>query len=452
MRKFRNRVTYAVLYGILLIAPGLACAQSEPSPELVQSAFEGTLSIQPDIDLSTDYRDFEILVARTIRGEPDTLGYAVTDSSGFFSMQVHAPARGVYNLIISRLGQVQASGQIAIAQGDSAYLRAAFPLRGRNLRIRSQENASLQAYQNTRTQHEQSLVELVQSGEYTEEQVYNRISQTTMILWDLQQTFPNTMGGELAAAEAIMMGTGWEDSLVIARMDELASSNGRFGDAARAARQAEARRNGQEAALALLEHLSQRADTEVQRAEIASERVIAHIDSMEYDAALAVTQSIQDTFQDTQWALWAERAAYEIQNLLPGMKAPSFAVRDVNGDSLRLQELQGRYVILEFYQPEDDLYQRELSGRNNILETVGSDSLQIVSISMQPDTLVNEGFFEERVVPGRHVYGGQDIARTYNINVLPTRYLIDPEGNLVDKYVGGSMAALREYMITLLDQ
>ncbi len=452
MREFIDRVRDAVLLGVLIIAPGLACAQTESKPESVESAFEGTLSIQPDIDLSTDYRDFEVLVARTVTGEPDTLGYAVTDSSGFFSMKIIAPERGVYNLIISRLGQIQASGQIAIAHGDSAFLRAAFPLRGRNLRIRSQENSSLQAYQNTRTQHEQSLVELVQSGEYTEEEVSNRISQTTMILWDLQKTFPNTMGGELAAAEAIMMGTGWEDSLVIARMDQLASSNGRFGDAARAARQAEARRNGQESALALLDHLSQRADTEIQRAEIASERVVAHIDSLEYDAAFTVTQSMQDEFPDTQWALWAERAAYEIQNLLPGMDAPSFAVRDVNGDSLKLKELRGKYVILEFYQPEDDVYQRELPGRNDILETLGSDLVQIVSISMQPDTLVNEGFFEERVVPGRHVYGGQEVGQKYNINVLPTRYLIDPEGTLVDKYVGGSMAALREYVITLLDQ
>lgn len=71
---------------------------------------------------------------------------------------------------------------------------------------------------------------------------------------------------------------------------------------------------------------------------------------------------------------------------------------------------------------------------------------------MQPDTLVNEGFFEERVIPGRHVYGAQDIAQLYNINVLPTRYLIDPNGNLIDKYIGGTMAAIYEYMTNLLEK
>ena len=235
------------------------------------------------------------------------------------------PSAEFTRLIISRLNQIQASGQIAIAEGDSASMAAAFPLRGRSLRIRSPENASIQAYQNIRAQHEQALVELVQSGEYEEEQVRSRIAQTTMILWDLQQTFPNSMGAELAAAEAIMLGTGWQDSIVVARMRGLSASNSRYGNAARAARQAEARLAGQAAALALLDDLAERAETPAQRAEIASERVIARMDSMEFESALALTQSMQEEFEDTQWATWAERAGYEIQNLLPGMQAPAFA-------------------------------------------------------------------------------------------------------------------------------
>lgn len=455
MKRSFIRAKQVLLYCILITVPGLACAQaeqSEQSPQQIQSSFKGMLSIRAEIDPSTDYRGFEVLVAGDNAGEPDTLGYAITDSTGSFSMQVNAPRRGVYRLIISRLGQIQVSGQMAVAEGDSASLVAAFPLRGRNLRIRSPENASLQAYQNIRAQHEQALVELVQSQVYDEEEVRARVSQTTMILWNLQQTFPNSMGAELAVAESILMGTGWEDSVAVARMQQLSPSNGRYGDAARAARKAKARLSGQSAALALLNDLMERAETELQRAEIASERVLAHIDSMEFDAALSATETMQDDFEGTQWAIWAERAAYEVQNLLPGMEAPAFAVREANGDSLKLRDLRGRYVVLEFYRPEDDLYQRELPGRNDMIEVIGADQIEVVSISMQPDTLVNEAFFEERVAPGRHVYGGQEVAQKYNINILPTRYLIDPEGNLVDKYVGGTMAALHEYMIALLGQ
>ena len=79
--------------------------------------------------------------------------------------------------------------------------------------------------------------------------------------------------------------------------------------------------------------------------------MLAHIDSSQFDAAIEVAQTMQENFVDTQWATWAERATYEIQNLLPGMEAPNFAVRDANGDSLSLQDLRGKHVILEFYRP-----------------------------------------------------------------------------------------------------
>ena len=109
------------------------------------------------------------------------------------------------------------------------------------------------------------LVELVQSGAYEEAVVNARFSQTTTILWDLQQTFPNSMAGELAAAEAIVMGSGWNDSLAVARMHALSSSNPRFTDAARSARHAQARLAGQSAALALLDQITERTESSIQR-------------------------------------------------------------------------------------------------------------------------------------------------------------------------------------------
>lgn len=448
MNKFVG-TRHTVLYSMLTIC-GLSCAQAEQESTRIRSSFQGSLSIRTEVDPSKDYHGFEVLVAADNAGEPDTLGYAVTDSSGQFSMQVHSPERGVYRLFISRRGQILASGQIAIAQDDSASLVVAFPLYGRSLRIRSRENSSLQAYQNILEQHEQSLLELVKSQVYDEETVRRRVQQTTMILWDLQQTFPSSMGGELAAAQALIIGTGWEDSVVVARMRMLPPSNERFGTAARAARQAEARRNGHIAAMALLDELAEKAETVIHQAEIASERVIAHQDSMEFNDALAVTWAMQKTFADTPWAVWAEQAAYEIQYLRPGMKAPEFAVRDIQGDSLKLQDLKGKHVILEFYRPEDEIYQRELPGRKDILDMFGTDKVEIVSISIHPDTLMNEGFFEDHSIPGRHVYGAKEVVKMYNVGRTTTRYLIDPEGKLVGKYLGGTMAAIHEYMGSVL--
>ena len=435
-------------YLCMVMIPGLACAQQEEDevPGQIRSNLRGQLTIRTEVDPTTDYRGFEVLVTLNNDGMPDTLGYAVTDSTGHFSMDIVAPERGIYALVISRRGQILKVEQLAVAHGDSATVEAAFPVGARRLRIRSLENAGWLAYQNTRTQHEQALVELVGEG-YDEESVGRSVAQTSMILWGLQESFPGTMGGEMAAAEAVVIGSGWDDSLTVARARAISPSNTRYGSVGRFARQAQARLAGQAAALALLDEFRAATTREDHRAELASERVLAHLDSLEYDDAIAAAEAMQEEYAEGEWGTWAERALYEMRNLLPGMEAPAFASRDAQGDSLRLADFLGKHVILEFYRPEDDVYQRELEGRNMLLVELG-DELAIVSISLQPDTLINEAFFEERVAPGRHIYGGEDLADLYNVNVLPTRVLIDPEGRVVSKYVGGSLAALYEFMLT----
>jgi len=85
------------------------------------------------------------------------------------------------------------------------------------------------------------------------------------------------------------------------------------------------------------------------------------------------------------------------------------------------------------------------------MEEAGSDALSIVSISIEPDTVINEAFFEERVAPGYHVYTRDNtLLERYNVNVLPTRFLLDPTGNIIGKYASGAMAAVREEILQRL--
>ena len=439
-----------ILLVVIMTYPGLACAyQDAETLPAVQSWLQGTITVRPEIDSTADYRGFGVLIAVDNEGEPDTLGYSVTDSTGYFSMSVNAPQRGVYALIISRRGDILEIGHLAVAEGDSARLNVALPVGSANLRPRSSENAAWQAYQNTKLQHEQNLVALAQAEPYDEAAVGLHVAQTTVILWNLQEIYPGTMGAEVAAAEAVVMNAGWNDSLVVAWAAEVPPENVQFGDVGRAARQATLRVSGHEVSMDVLNSFAQRALEDEHRAELLSEMVLAHLENEETDLALAAAEQLETEFEESQWADWAGRAAYEIRYLLPGMQAPSLIARDTAGVEVNLGDYAGRYVVIEFYRPEDSIYQRELEGRNQLIADYGHDRIEIISISLQPDTLVNEAFFEEREVPGVHIYGTSNLARTYNVNVLPTRYLIDPEGRVVDKYVGGAMAALYEYMILL---
>lgn len=442
---------------LALLAFTSACG-GEKEKKPVTSYLEGRLTVDPEIDPTPDYSGFEVLVAiqDTLDGI-DTLGYAVTDTSGAFRMTVTAPERGVYPLYVSRRGTLLKEDRLAVAEGDSAMLTARFPVEAnRSLRIRSKENAAWTAYTNSKAQYNTAMLRMLDEGAYDAVRARQNVSQASAILWSLRDNYAGTIGAEIAAAESVIMLDGWDDSLLVARARQVEPSNPSFVEVARAARRAQARLAGQEAALALVRELQAKATDDATKAGIASEVVVAYADSLRRDDALAAARALKADYDDTPWAAWADRAIYEIEHLMPGLPAPAFALTARDGRPVSLAGLRGRLVVLEFYRPEDPDFQRQLALRNALAAAVGEDTLQFVSVSLLPDTLLNDAFAEGRAFPGLHVIAPQgvesDVARAYNVSVLPTRVLIDRDGSIVRKYVGGTLARLQEDLVAILSE
>jgi peroxiredoxin len=316
------------------------------------------------------------------------------------------------------------------------------------LRIQSPENAAWTAYRNTMALHRQTLTQRIQEADVTTEALEANVRRTTSVLWSLRDSYTGTLGAAQATTESLALLEGWNDSLVVARARQIEPSSPGYVEAARIARRAQARRAGQAAALQLVRTYQKQAQTDEQRAALQAELVRTHIDSLNADSALAAAQTLRRQYADSDWAEWAERARYEVENLLPGRPAPGFTARTMSGDTLTLDRLRGRPVMLEFYRPESRQYRGQLAARNALYEATRPDSLALVSVSLQPDTLLNEAFFEGRDVPGQHVIApdGMEgaLAEKYNIATTPTRFLIGADGRIIDKYVGAGFARLRD--------
>ncbi|PSQ75445.1 MAG: hypothetical protein BRD35_09095, partial [Bacteroidetes bacterium QH_7_62_13] len=115
----------------------------------------------------------------------------------------------------------------------------------------------------------------------------------------------------------------------------------------------------------------------------------------------------------------------------------------------------GRPVVLEYFAPGNDLFRRQLGTRKALHEATRPDSASFVSVSVQPDTLLNRVLFEEGAVPGRKIIaaeGTEDpIAEAYNVTRVPTRFLIGADGRLVERYEGTAFLALQEDLAALVD-
>jgi peroxiredoxin len=450
----RSSVRGSLLF-LLMVAIGLGC---RTEPEGIQGHLEGTITVRASIDSSGDYSDFRVLVVQAGGRSIDTLGQAVTGPDGTFEMTVQAPERGIYPLTVwGRQGQQRlASTDYVVAEGDTARLEVELPVERGRLRVRSEENAALMAYRNTVAQHRRTLVRQIQTETVASTTLDRSVRQTSSILWSLRETFPGTYASQLAAVESLSLLAGRNDSLVVERTQSIEPSNPRYVEAARLARRAEARLRGQEAALELLAGFENRAVTNEQRAGVQSLRVQSFIDSLQAKAALSAAQRLKNEYPNTQWAEWADRATYEVNNLLPGSEAPPLRARTVDGDSLSLRGLRGRPVVLEYFRPGNDLYGRQLSTRTALYRSTRADSVAFVSVSVDPDTLVYQAFTEGRPFPGHAVIAPEGLddplVTAYNVADVPSRVLIDADGDIVGRYSGTALLALQEDLARLLQE
>ena len=447
----RRALVLAVLVGVSLLWWG-GC---EPAPKGVQAVLEGRVTVDPAVDSSKNYEGFRVLVVAAQGRAIDTLAHAITDRSGRFQTRVTVPERGIYPLMIwGRQGARRlATTRYVVAEGDTARVQATLPLRGR-LQVRSPENNALAGYQNAMAQHRRTLLLRLKGEAYDVNTTAQGIRQSSSVLWDLQSTYPGTYAGQLAAVEALSLLEGWNDSLVVERLRRIEPTNPRYVEAARIGRRAAARWKGQEAALNLLDSLEARATTTTQQAGVQAVRIRAFIDSLQKKAALSAAEQLRTEYPNTKWAEWADRALYEVQNLLPGAAAPAFTVRTLQGDSLALADLQGQPVVLEFYKPESDLYARQLPTRNALYRATQPDSVAFVSVSTEPDSMLTRAFLSNRSLPGHRVIapGGLDDSLTtaYNVVDLPVRFLLDARGRIVGRYDGAAFLALQDELLRLL--
>lgn len=416
---------------------------AEPS---IRSYLSGQVTVNPVIDSTGNFEDFEVLVARQVGDVIDTLGYAVTDRSGAFEMDVEAPRRGVYALIIKRLGNVLHTGEIAVAQNDSARFRTELPLGSRPIRVVSYENSAWIAYVNTELQHNQTLMTLLQDTAYTADQLQIAMERTAGLYWNLRETYPGTMGASVAGIKSVTMLDGWNDSLVVARSRLLEPDTPGYVDAIRAARRAQARLAGQEAALALVRDAVERSKEEAPRAALEATIVQAYLDSANGEAAAEAARRLSETYANSIWATWARRAEYEATTLMPGMPAPSFRAITRDDEMVEFDGLRGRYVVLEFWEPRAQTYPQNLDAMLELKRELG-DGLAWISFVMEPDLDLIDAFFEGRALPGiTYVQAPQTysnaVARLYNVNGVPVRYLIDDQGRIVAKYTAETIETL----------
>lgn len=117
--------------------------------------------------------------------------------------------------------------------------------------------------------------------------------------------------------------------------------------------------------------------------------------------------------------------------------APDFLLEDLAGKPVSLADSQGQLRLLDFWATWCAPCREEIPMLNELHETYGSDGLLILAISdVNEDASVVQPFVDEHGVLYPNLVGSEQVSTDYEVLGLPTAFLIDREGRIVETFFG----------------
>jgi peroxiredoxin len=134
----------------------------------------------------------------------------------------------------------------------------------------------------------------------------------------------------------------------------------------------------------------------------------------------------------------AQPGARSAVSSTPGHDAPDFVLTDLQGRTVKLSDLRGKAVVLNFWATWCPPCKEEIPWLVDLQKRYGSQGLQIVGINMDdgdPKDVVK--FAAENSINYPVLYGQDKVADLYGgIDYLPTTFYIDRNGVVLDRVFG----------------
>ncbi|WP_078413640.1 thiol-disulfide oxidoreductase ResA [Priestia abyssalis] len=131
-----------------------------------------------------------------------------------------------------------------------------------------------------------------------------------------------------------------------------------------------------------------------------------------------------------------------------GDTAPDFVLSDLEGNAHRLSDYRGKGVFLNFWGTWCKPCEREMPAMERQYQVYKDQGVEILAVNVDETNIAVTKFAERyQLTFPIMIDKGSQVLNAYGVDPLPTTFLIDKEGKVVDVFLGGlNEQKINEYM------
>ena len=174
--------------------------------------------------------------------------------------------------------------------------------------------------------------------------------------------------------------------------------------------------------------------------------IIPHANStkkLRQQQAWAANRGKQITIQSKKQQLKMGMLNLEYFNVvMPGDTAPQWTAKDFEGNTVKLSDFKGKYVLLDFWATWCTPCIAEIPNLKETYKAHGGDQFEIIALSLDQSMDLPIEFTKTNPSPYTQLYAGawfdtETVTRDFGIKSVPSIWLIGPDGKVIARDLHG---------------